>query len=107
MNAFVNDTDLRKAYGQGYDADVADTANPAAITGSDPAADRRSTDPARPASLGRRGGTQPAADPACLLRPSGGRGGGKKVRAAYVRTPPPAPAGSPTRRVDPRRRASC
>ncbi|MFB4287413.1 ABC transporter substrate-binding protein [Nonomuraea sp. ATR24] len=85
--AFVNDSYLRKAYGPDYDRDVAATANPAAITGTDPVCGGPVTDPATASELWLDGAatTRPAATPACLLRQiAAARAAGTAVRAAYV-----------------------
>ncbi|MGW3349553.1 ABC transporter substrate-binding protein [Nonomuraea rubra] len=84
VNAFVNDTYLRKAYGAGFDEDRASTANPATTTGTDPVCGRPVTDPATASELWLAGEstTRPAATPTCLLRGLAAVQG--KVRAAYV-----------------------
>ncbi|MBB5077464.1 ABC transporter substrate-binding protein [Nonomuraea endophytica] len=84
LSRFVNDSYLRKAYGPAYDADTASTANPAKITGTDPACGVPVADPRTASELWLvAGGTQPAATPTCLLRQIAAAGAGK-VRAAYV-----------------------
>ncbi|MEW9552333.1 ABC transporter substrate-binding protein [Nonomuraea sp. NPDC050783] len=82
--AFVNDSYLRRAYGPAYDKDVASTANPARITGTDPVCGRAVEDPATASELWLDGAatTQPAATPTCLLRQVAAAG--SAVRAAYV-----------------------
>ncbi|SDI14605.1 ABC transporter substrate-binding protein [Nonomuraea jiangxiensis] len=83
--AFVNDSYLRKAYGPGYDKDVAATANPARITGTDPVCGGAVGDPGTASELWLKGAetTRPAADPTCLLRQIAAAGPAA-VRAAYV-----------------------
>ncbi|MFI6289946.1 ABC transporter substrate-binding protein [Nonomuraea sp. NPDC050790] len=81
---FVNDSYLRTAYGPAYDADTASTANPAKITGTDPACGVPVTDPRTASELWPvTGPIQPAATPTCLLRQIAAAGTGQ-VRAAYV-----------------------
>ncbi|MFI6477649.1 ABC transporter substrate-binding protein [Nonomuraea sp. NPDC050663] len=84
LAAFYDDSYLRKAYGQAYDADTASTKNPAAITGTDPVCGTAVSDPALASELWIEGAadTQPAAGPTCLLRQIAAATG--KVRAAYV-----------------------
>ncbi|MEV4353628.1 ABC transporter substrate-binding protein [Nonomuraea sp. NPDC049625] len=84
VSAFVNDTYLRKAYGPSYDKDLASTANPARITGTDPACGGQVTDPRTASELWPAGAatTRPAATPTCLLRQIAKAG--TAVRAAYV-----------------------
>src|SRR5690606_33701688 len=70
LDTFVDDSYLREAYGPDYDADVATTDNPAAITGTDAACGVEVTDPATAGELWLAGEdtTRPAATPTCLLR---------------------------------------
>ncbi|MEV4110120.1 ABC transporter substrate-binding protein [Nonomuraea sp. NPDC049695] len=84
VSAFVNDSYLRKAYGSAYDKDVASTANPARITGTDPVCGSAVGDPRTASELWLDGAatTQPAATPTCLLRQVAAAK--SKVRAAYV-----------------------
>jgi NitT/TauT family transport system substrate-binding protein len=77
LKAFVNDTYIKKAYGDGYAKALESTTNPAAIKG-DPAT-------ASEAWFAGEEKTQAAADPAALLKLIK-ENGGKKVRAAYVPT---------------------
>ncbi len=90
VDGFVNDAPLRKAYterGQNYDAAVANFADPAPITGTDPLTARPVTDPASASELWLDGqdSTQPYADPTSLLRAvKQAQAQGKKVRSAYV-----------------------
>ncbi|MEV8636027.1 ABC transporter substrate-binding protein [Streptosporangium sp. NPDC051023] len=85
---FVNDAYLRKAYGPAYETDVASTANPARITGTDPVCSVPVDDPATASELWLSGetGTRPAATPTCLLRQiaKATKAGTPTVRAAYV-----------------------
>src|SRR5690606_30638969 len=70
VSAFVNDSYLRKAYGPAYGKDVASTANPARITGTDPVCGSAVGDPRTASELWLDGAatTRPAATPTCLLR---------------------------------------
>jgi NitT/TauT family transport system substrate-binding protein len=87
---FVQDAPLRAAFsarGQDYGKAVAATANPSALTGTDPVCNTPVNEPARASELWLDGAdaTQPAANPSCLLkaiRDAAARGA--KVRAAYV-----------------------
>jgi len=83
LGRFVNDSYLRKAYGAGYDADVASTENPARITGRDEVCGVDVTDPRTASEIWVSGTTTvPAATPTCLLRRLAAHDG--PVRAAYV-----------------------
>lgn len=84
VSAFVNDSYLRKAYGPAYGKDVASTANPARITGTDPVCGSAAEDPRTASELWLDGAatTRPAATPTCLLRQIAAAK--SKVRAAYV-----------------------
>ncbi|WP_280382028.1 ABC transporter substrate-binding protein [Nocardia wallacei] len=90
IDGFVNDAPLRKAFadrGADYGAAVGNFANPAPITGTDPASGRAVNDPALASELWLDGrtATQPVADPTGLLRAvKHARAQGEKVRAAYV-----------------------
>ncbi len=90
VNGFVDDAPLRKAFGErgiDYDKAVANFADPAPITGTDPVANRPVTDPALAGEIWFDGqeATQPAADPTALLRAvKAARAQGRKVREAYV-----------------------
>lgn len=90
VDKFVDDAPLRKAFterGVDYDRAVANFADPAPITGTDPVEHRPVTDPALAGEIWFDGQetTQPAADPTSLLRAvKAARAQGKKVRAAYV-----------------------
>ncbi|MEV4095980.1 ABC transporter substrate-binding protein [Streptosporangium saharense] len=85
LTTFVNDTYLRRAYGPAYETDLASTANPARITGTDPVCDVPVEDPATASELWLAGQetTGHAATPTCLLRQIAGAGSAK-IRAAYV-----------------------
>jgi NitT/TauT family transport system substrate-binding protein len=87
LEAFVDDSWLREAYGPGYDADVAATANPAVITGTDAACGTEVDDPGTAGELWLRGEdtTRPAATPTCLLRQiRQAQADGSTLRAAYA-----------------------
>lgn len=87
LDAFVDDSYLREAYGPDYDADVATTDNPAAITGTDAACGVEVTDPATAGELWLAGEdtTRPAATPTCLLRQiREATEAGEELRAAYA-----------------------
>ena len=70
LDGFVDDDFIKDAYGDGYDQAAADTANPAAITGTDAVCHEQVSDPATAGELWVDGedDTRPAADPTCLLR---------------------------------------
>lgn len=87
VSDYVDDSFLRKAYGSGYDADLAKTANPAAINGHDPVSHRAITDPATAGEIWLAGAqsTEPVADPTSLLKAiKRAEQAGKRVRAAYI-----------------------
>ncbi|WP_067664111.1 ABC transporter substrate-binding protein [Nocardia miyunensis] len=90
VNGFVDDAPLRKAFGErgvDYAKAVANFADPAPITGTDPVRNRPVTDPALAGEIWLEGqeSTQPAADPTSLLRAvKAARAQDRKVRAAYV-----------------------
>jgi NitT/TauT family transport system substrate-binding protein len=87
LDAFVDDSHLRKVYGPSYEQDVASSANPAAITGMDAVCDRPVGDPATAGEVWVRGeaDTRPVANPTCLLRNvSVIRAAGESLRAAYI-----------------------
>ncbi|GAT69870.1 ABC transporter substrate-binding protein [Planomonospora sphaerica] len=87
VSRFVNDSYLRRAYGPAYDADLASTANPARITGTDPVCAVPVDDPATASELWLTGetATRPAATPTCLLRQVAAAEDAKTaIRAAYV-----------------------
>jgi NitT/TauT family transport system substrate-binding protein len=87
---FVQDGPLRAAFaarGQDYERAVATTANPSALTGTDPVCNAPVGDPARAGELWLDGAetTQPAATPDCLLKAvRDATGRGATVRAAYI-----------------------
>ncbi|MEV6598694.1 ABC transporter substrate-binding protein [Actinoplanes sp. NPDC051346] len=85
LSAFVDDSYLREVYGAGYDADLASTANKAALTGTDPVCGKPVGDAALAGELWVGDRTQPAADPACLLRAvKAAQSAGQRITAAYV-----------------------
>ncbi|MGX9672293.1 ABC transporter substrate-binding protein [Mycobacterium sp. HM-7] len=87
---FVEDGPLRKALterGRDYNAEVARTANPSVVHGTDPVCNIPADNPALAGELWLDGSdtTQPAANPACLLKAiRAAEAKGTKVRAAYV-----------------------
>ena len=87
---FVQDAPLRAAFntrGQDYGKAVAATANPSALSGTDPVCNTPVNDPAHASELWLDGAdaTQPAANPTCLLKAiRDATARGAKVRAAYV-----------------------
>ena len=87
VDAFVDDTLLRDVLGDGYDAAVAETGNPAAITGRDKVCGRAVKDAATAGEVWVDGEEEPrpVADAACLLRTLGSvRDDGGAVRASYI-----------------------
>ncbi len=87
---FVEDGPLRKALaarGRDYNAEVARTANPSVVHGTDPVCNIPVDNPALAGELWLDGSdtTQPAANPTCLLKAiRAAEAKGTKVRAAYV-----------------------
>ena len=87
---FVEDGPLRgvlKARGRDYDTEVARTANPSVLHGTDPVCNIPVDNPALAGELWLDGSetTQPAANPTCLLKAiRAAEAKGAKVRAAYV-----------------------
>ena len=87
---FVEDGPLRKALaerGRDYNAEVARTANPSVVHGTDPVCNIPADNPALAGELWLDGSdtTQPAANPTCLLKAiRAAEAKGAKVRAAYV-----------------------
>ena len=87
---FVEDGPLRKALserGRDYNAEVARTANPSVVYGTDPVCNIPVDNPALAGELWLDGSdtTQPAANPTCLLKAiRAAEAKGSKVRAAYV-----------------------
>jgi NitT/TauT family transport system substrate-binding protein len=87
VKQFIDDGPLRAAYGDHYAADVANTANPSPISGTDSACGTQVNNPATASELwlSTEDQTHPAATPTCLLRQvKQAEQAGKKVRAAYV-----------------------
>ncbi|WP_067844084.1 ABC transporter substrate-binding protein [Nocardia lijiangensis] len=91
VDGFVDEAPLRKTFaetGQGeYDRALAATANPSALTGTDPVCGGAVADPALAGELWVDGADrpQPAADPTCLLRAvQAAKAQGKAIRAVYV-----------------------
>lgn len=87
LRTFVNDAFVRQVLGSAYDTDLASTANPAAITGTDPACHVKVTSAATAGEvwLAGQNTTQPAATPSCLLRDiQSDQKAGHTVLAAYV-----------------------
>ncbi|MEO3754388.1 ABC transporter substrate-binding protein [Streptomyces sp. B6B3] len=87
LDAFVDDSYLREAYGPGYEEDLASATNPAALTGTDAACGVAVEDPATAGELWLDGEdtTRPAATPTCLLRQiREATAAGGTPRAAYV-----------------------
>jgi NitT/TauT family transport system substrate-binding protein len=90
VTGFVQDAPLRAAFsarGTDYGKAVAATANPDALSGTDPVCNVSVDDPARASELWLDGAaaTQPAANPTCLLKAiRDATARGAKVRAAYV-----------------------
>ncbi|MCX8561718.1 ABC transporter substrate-binding protein [Mycolicibacterium mucogenicum] len=90
VTKFVEDGPLRKALserGRDYDAEVARTANPSVVHGTDPVCNVPADNPALAGELWLDGSdtTQPTANPTCLLKAiRAAEAKGAKVRAAYV-----------------------
>lgn len=87
LSSFVDSGYLQKAYGSGYAAQLASTANPSTITGTDSACGVAVTDQATAGEVWLQGenSTHPASTPTCLLRfIRSAQSKGQKVRAAYV-----------------------
>lgn len=90
IDGFVDDTALRKAFGErqlDYDGALATTANPSVLGGQDPVCGTAVTDPALAGELwlAGRDSTQAATNPGCLLRAiRAATARGDQVRAAYV-----------------------
>lgn len=85
VDAFTDDSFIRRAVGADYAAQLASTANPAPVTGTDPLCGGQVTDPATASEAWPAGqeSTVPLATPSCLLRYLK-RHPGAAVRAAYV-----------------------
>jgi NitT/TauT family transport system substrate-binding protein len=87
LDAFIDDSYVRKMLGADYAADEAGTANRAALTGTDAVCGKAVRDPATAGELWLDGEptTRPAADPTCLLRAvKAAQEAGQKIRAGYV-----------------------
>jgi NitT/TauT family transport system substrate-binding protein len=87
LDSFVNPSYLQKAFGSGYAAQLASTANPSTITGTDTACGVPVTDQATAGEVWLKGEnlTHPAATPTCLLRfIRQAQAKGQNVRAAYI-----------------------
>lgn len=87
LAAFVDDAPVKEAVGAEYAALESATANQAVIAGTDPVCNKPVQDPATAGELWVFGatGTQPAADPTCLLKAVKSiEATGKKIRAGYV-----------------------
>lgn len=90
IDGFVQDGPLRNALatrGRNYDAELARTANPSLLHGTDPVCNLPVDNPALAGELWLDGAdtTQPAANPTCLLKAiRAAQAKGSKVRAAYV-----------------------
>jgi len=87
VDAFVDDSLLREVLGADYDAAVAETGNPAAITGRDAVCHRAVKDAATAGEVWVEGEDEPrpVADARCLLRTLDSvREDGGTVRASYV-----------------------
>ena len=77
LDGFINDTYLRKAYGDKYDTDITSKSNPAAIEGA--------VETASELWIDGESATQAVADPTKLLQQVAvAEKAGKKVKAAYV-----------------------
>jgi NitT/TauT family transport system substrate-binding protein len=87
LDAFVDDSYIRKVYGGSYQRDTTSTTNPAEISGRDQVCDRKVDDPATAGELWVQGeaDTRPVADPTCLLRNvAAAQADGDEVRATYI-----------------------
>ncbi len=87
LDAFVDDSLIKKAYGDAYEADAASLTNPAGIEGTDEVCGIEVSDPALAGEVWVEGeaDTRPVADPACLLRNVKAiRAEGGALRAAYI-----------------------
>ncbi len=90
VNAFVQDGPLRKALterGRDYNTEVARTANPSVVHGTDPVCNIPVDNPALAGELWLDGSgtTQPAANPTCLLKAiRAAQDKGTKILAAYI-----------------------
>lgn len=87
LNSFINTSYLKQVLGSSYQADMASTANPAAITGTDAVCHATVNDPATAGEVWLAGQnyTHPAANPTCLLRNiKADEAAGRSVQAAYI-----------------------
>ena len=87
LGAFVDDSLIEAAYGDGYEADAASLANPAAIEGTDEVCGTEVSDPELAGEVWVEGedDTRPVADPACLLRNVKAiEADGGTLRATYI-----------------------
>jgi NitT/TauT family transport system substrate-binding protein len=87
LNRFINTSYVKQVLGPAYAADLASTANPAAITGTDTVCHEKVRDPATAGEVWLAGQdyTHPAANPTCLLRNiKAAQAAGEKVQAAYI-----------------------
>lgn len=87
LNRFINTSYLKQVLGSAYAADLASTANPARITGTDTVCHQTVSDPATAGEVWLAGQdyTHPAASPTCLLRNiKAAEAAGKTVQAAYI-----------------------
>jgi ABC-type nitrate/sulfonate/bicarbonate transport system substrate-binding protein len=87
LNSFINTSYLQQVLGSSYQAEMASTANPAAITGTDAVCHVRVDDPATAGEVWLAGQnyTHPAANPTCLLRNiKADQAAGHTVQAAYI-----------------------
>jgi NitT/TauT family transport system substrate-binding protein len=87
LDSFVDDSVVRKAYGDGYDKAARSLANPARITGRDEVCRTKVGDPDLAGEVWVQGEDQPrpVADPTCLLRNVAAvEADGQTVRASYL-----------------------
>lgn len=84
LDGFIDESYLKRVYGDAYERAVDTTDNPSPITGTDPVCHGPVTDPMRAGEVWLKGAktTQPARDPVCLLRQV--KEAGDRVRVAYV-----------------------
>ncbi|HEY2578508.1 MAG TPA: ABC transporter substrate-binding protein [Streptosporangiaceae bacterium] len=87
LNSFINTSYLKQVLGAGYNADLATTANPAAIAGTDTVCHQNVGNPATAGEVWLAGQnyTHPVATPDCLLRNiKADEAAGHTVQAAYI-----------------------
>jgi NitT/TauT family transport system substrate-binding protein len=87
VGSFVDDSFVKEAYGDGYDAAASSQDNPAAITGTDEVCQTKVSDPALAGELWVEGeeDTRPVANPECLLRNIDAvTADGGTLRASYI-----------------------